>query len=70
MFRLQLSFKCENAKAYSMSIQNPDKNLTGEAVQNAFKEILAKGLLMNKDASKALNIGSAKLVKIEETQLV
>ena len=62
MKRLQMKFKCENGKAYSMSIQNPKEGLDADAVRGAFADILTKKLIVNKDESKVVAMDGAKVI--------
>lgn len=62
MKRLQMKFKCANGKPYNMNVQNPAEGLDADAVRNAFKSIVEKKLIVNKDGSEVMAMDSAKLV--------
>lgn len=62
MKRLQMKFKCANGKPYNMSVQDPAEGLDADAVRNAFKSIVEKKLIVNKDGSEVNAMDSAKLV--------
>lgn len=69
MKRLQLSFKCEDGKPYSMSVQDPKEGLTAEEVKNALKTIVEKSLLVNKNDSKVMLLVGAKNVETKTEEL-
>lgn len=62
MKRLQMKFKCANGKVYNMSVQNPKEGLDADAVKGAFKTIVEKKLIVNKDGSEVNALESAKVI--------
>lgn len=62
MKRLQMKFKCANGKPYNMSVQNPAEGLDADAVRNAFKSIVEKKLIVNKDGSEVDAMEGAKVI--------
>lgn len=62
MKRLQMKFKCANDKAYNMCLQNPAEGLDADAVKGAFKTIVEKKLIVNKDGSEVIAMDGAKII--------
>lgn len=62
MKRLQMKFKCEDGKAYNMSLQNPKDGILAKDVKDAFESILAKKLIVNKDGSEVNALEGAKVI--------
>lgn len=62
MKRLQMKFKCEDGKAYNMSLQNPKDGILAKDVKDAFNSILEKKLIVNKDGSEVNALEGAKII--------
>ena len=62
MKRLQMKFKCEDGKAYNMSLQNPKDGLDAKTVKEAFQAIVDQKLIMNKDGGAVNAMEGAKIV--------
>ena len=57
-----MKFKCEDGKAYNMSLQNPKDGILAKDVKDAFNTILEKKLIMNKDGSEVNALEGAKVI--------
>lgn len=57
-----MKFKCEDGKAYNMSLQNPKDGILAKDVKDAFNTILEKKLIVNKDGSEVNALEGAKIV--------
>lgn len=62
MKRLQMKFKCEDGKAYNLSLQNPKDGLDAKAVKDAFTGIVNDKLMVNKDGSAVNAMEGAKVI--------
>lgn len=57
-----MKFKCEDGKAYNMSLQNPKDGILAKDVKDAFNTILEKKLIVNKDGSEVNALEGAKII--------
>ena len=62
MKRLQMKFKCEDGKAYNMSLQNPKDGILAKDVKDAFQAIVDQKLIMNKDGGLVNAMEGAKVI--------